>query len=256
MITEIRQRTLSGELMKGTWCNLGNSMTVEMAARAGFDWLSIDLEHGIGDYDTCIYQLQAAGGAPAAPLVRVAWNDPVRVKRILDLGPSGIIFPWVNDADQARQAVAAMRYPPQGIRGTVGLSRANDYSWDFPGYFARANDVLLTVVQIETATGLENCREIAAVDGVDVLFAGPLDLSVSLGIPGQFDHPKLRAALKTIASAAREHHKVAGTVLGNDDMLEQFISDGFTFMALGSDWRMVANGLKEMFSAFDKYQTT
>ena len=254
MITEIRQRTLNGELMSGTWCGLGSAITAEMAGNAGFDWVCLDLEHGSGGHETVVQQLQAAGATPAAPLVRVAWNEPPRFKRMLDLGCSGIMVPWVDTAEEAQRAVASMRYPPQGIRGAAGGIRATNFGWDFDDYFARANDILLTVVQIETTKALANCREIAAVDGIDVLFVGPLDLSTSLGIPGQFDHPKFRSAMATIVSACRQEHKAAGILLLDTDKLERYVSDGFTFIAVGVDLGIVANGLKQMISAFGKYK--
>jgi len=112
----LHERVQSGELLSGTWLNLGSRLTVEMAGLAGFDWVCIDLEHGAGDHSELVLQLQALSGTPAAPLVRLTCNEPPRFKRALDLGPSGLVIPWVNNADEAQAAVAAMQYPPRGIR--------------------------------------------------------------------------------------------------------------------------------------------
>jgi len=245
----IRQRVLSGELMVGTWLNLGSSLTAEIAGRAGFDWVLVDLEHGAGDHESLVHQLQAVEGTPAAALVRIACNEPARFKRVLDLGASGIVVPWVTTAAEAAQAVAAMRYPPQGIRGVAKLNRANGFGEGFEHYLATANEELLTVVQIETEPTLERVGEIAAVDGVDVLFVGPLDLSVSLGIPQQFDHPSFRVALAKVVSAARAAGKAAGILLARPEQVAQTVADGFTFVGLGSDGGLMAEGMKRLAAA-------
>jgi len=181
----IRERVLSGERMFGTWCNLGSHMTAEIAGLSGVDWVLIDLEHGSGDYDALVHQLQAVEGTPAAPLVRIAWNEPFRFKRILDLGASGIMVPWVNNAREAEIAAESMRYPPQGIRGVAMTTRATKFAAEFREYSSKANDNLLTIVQIERVEAVKNAEEIAAVDGVDVLFVGPLDLTTGMGIQAQ-----------------------------------------------------------------------
>src|SRR4051812_27850645 len=123
-LKSLRQRALAGRFLAGTWCNLGSSLTAEVAGQSGFDWVLLDGEHGSGDYGDLVRQLQAVDATPAAAVVRVAWNDPVRVKRVLDLGAAGIMVPYVNTADEARRAAAAMRYPPAGIRGAARNTRA------------------------------------------------------------------------------------------------------------------------------------
>ena len=185
----IREKTLSGEWMGGTWLNLGSSLTAEIAGKSGFDWVLVDLEHGMGDRYELVTQLQAVDATPAAPLVRIAWNDATLFKRVLDLGVSGVMVPMVNYAEEARRAAAAMRFPPEGVRGVAKMNRSSDFGPGFGDYFQNANSHLFTIVQIETHTAIDHLEEIATVDGVDVLFVGPLDLSVSLGVPDQFDHP-------------------------------------------------------------------
>lgn len=250
----IRQQVLSGKLMAGTWLNIGSSLTAEMAGRAGFDWLLIDMEHGSGDYESLVHQLQAVESTPAAPIVRIAWNEAPRYKRVLDLGPSGIMVPYVNNASEAKLAASSMRYPPQGIRGVAKLNRASGFGQEFEEYFANANDNLLTVVQIETESAVNSANEIAKVDGVDVLFIGPLDLSINLGIAQQFDHPKFRAALAKVVAACRKAGKAAGILLMKPEEVDHTVKDGFTFIALGSDGGLVAGGMKKLVSAFEKYK--
>ena len=250
----IRRKVLDGYLMTGTFLNLGSALTAEIAGKAGFDWLLIDLEHGSGDFSELVHQLQAAGCTPAAPIVRIAWNEAPRFKRALDLGPAGIMVPYVNTADQARQAVEAMRYPPKGIRGVASLNRACGFGKSFEQYFATANDQLLTVVQIETRQAVEQAEAIAAVDGVDVLFVGPTDLSVSLGIARQFAHPEFRKALTKVVAACRNNGKAPGILLSDPEQVEPLLTEGFTFVGLGSDGGVVSAGMQKLANIFDKYR--
>lgn len=250
----MRQRVLSGELMAGTFLNLGSSLTAEMTGQAGFDWVLIDLEHGAGDRQELLLQMQALESSPALPVVRIAWNDPVIVKRVLDLGLSGVMVPYVQTAEEARRAVSAMRYPPEGIRGVAAMNRACDFGPGFDSYFKKANTELLTVIQIETKQSIECIDEIAAVDGVDVLFIGPLDLSVSLGVPQQLNHESVRDAFKKVVSACRKAKKVAGLMLMREEQIGQAVEDGFTFLALSSDGGLIANGMRKMRAAFEPFK--
>ncbi len=250
----IRERVLRGELVTGTWLNLGSSMTAEIAGTAGFDWVVIDLEHGAGDHESCLHQLQAVAGTPTAPIVRIAWNEAPRFKRVLDLGAAGVVVPYVTSRAEAEQAVRAMRYPPDGIRGAASLIRAADFGKDFADYLATANEKLLTVLQVETQGTLDVVEEIAAVDGADVLFIGPLDLSVSMGIPLQFDHPRFRDAVKKVAEAARSHGKAAGILLNSPDQIARTVEDGFTFVGLGSDGGVLAEGMRRLAESFTPYK--
>jgi len=250
----IRQRVLNRELVIGTWLNLGSSMTAEIAAQAGFDWVVLDLEHGAGDHESLLHQLHAVSATPAVPLVRVAWNEAPRFKRVLDLGASGVVVPYVTSADEARQAVAAMRYPPKGIRGVASLNRACDFGAQFSQYFASANDNLLTVVQVETEATLDAVEGIAAIEGVDVLFVGPMDLSVSMGIPVQYDHARFRDALAKVAGACRSAGKAAGILLGRPEQIRDTLAAGFTFVGLGSDGGVLAQGMKGLADTFKDYR--
>lgn len=241
---KFRGRVLARERLAGTFLNLGSALTVEMAGCAGFDWLLLDHEHGPGGEETLLHQLQAASATPAYPVVRIAANEAPRFKRVLDVGAGGVMVPWVNTAAEAKAAVAAMRYPPRGIRGVAKMNRACDFGVTFGDYYAHAHERLVLMTQIETPEGVENSAAIAAVDGVDVLFIGPADLSTSLGLQDQFDHPTYRAAVKRIAESARAAGKATGILLLNPALLPICDEFGITVIALGSDGGHVNAGLR------------
>lgn len=250
----VREKVLSGELVTGTFLNLGSSLTAEITGQAGFDWVLVDLEHGGGDRQELLLQLQALESTPAATLVRIPWNDPVTVKRILDLGVSGIMVPYVQSVEEARRAVAAMRYPPAGIRGVAAMNRACGFSLGFDEYFHKANSHLLTIVQIETKATIDCVEEIAEVEGVDVLFIGPLDLSVSLGVPKQFNHASIGLAKAKVVSACKKAGKIAGLILSKEEEIGPAIADGFSFLAMSSDGAMVASGMRRLAHAFNQHK--
>jgi 4-hydroxy-2-oxoheptanedioate aldolase len=225
-----------------------------MAGQSGFDWVLIDIEHGSGDHESLVYQLQAISATPAVPIVRIANNDPTRFKRVLDLGASGVMVPYVSTVEEAELAVSSMRYPPRGIRGVAKLNRGSAFGAEFDEYFEKGHEHLTTVVQIETAEAVECIDDIAAVDGVDVLFIGPLDLSVNLGIPQQFDHPLFLDAKRKVSEAAKNAGKSAGILLLNPDQLPDTVEAGYTFIALGSDGGLIAAGMRNIARAFDPYK--
>ncbi|NNM01076.1 MAG: hypothetical protein HKO62_10025 [Gammaproteobacteria bacterium] len=243
--SNLAQRLAAGESLGGTFLNLGSAVTAEIAADSGFDWLMLDLEHGLGDIGTLVGQLQAIAGSGSAPLVRIPWHDPVHYKRVLDAGAAGVMVPYVSDAETAREAVAAMRYPPAGIRGAATYTRASRYGRSFEDYAANANTALLTIVQVETAAAVDNADDIAAVDGVDVLFVGPRDLTINLGIPGRFEHPDYRGALQRVVAACSAHGKAAG-ILVDAAGVAACAAEGFRFIGAGSESGALVAG----FSAF------
>jgi 4-hydroxy-2-oxoheptanedioate aldolase len=240
-----RARLLAGEFLTGFWLNLGSSVTAEMAGLAGFDWVLLDHEHGPGGEETLLHQLQAVSATPAKCLVRIAANEPPRFKRVLDAGAHGVMVPYVSTAEEARHAVSAMRYPPRGMRGVAKLTRASAFGARFDEYFAHAHEWLVTLTQIETVDALENAAEIAAVDGVDVLFVGPMDLTTSMGIPGQYNDARFHDALGEVADAAKRAGKAAGILLLDPANLPLCRELGYTVVALGSDGGSVAAGLRE-----------
>ena len=240
----IREQVLSGRFMAGAWCNLASSTTTEMAAIAEFDWILIDQEHGPGDNLTLLQQIQAIGDRPTAPIVRIAWNEMPRFKRALDLGASGIMIPYIETADDATRSVGYLRYPPEGQRGVAMSPRAAAFGTNFETYFSEANRNLLTVTQIETGKAVQNAKEIAEVDGVDVLFVGPVDLSISVGLPVRFDDPDFRTLLSKVALSATGAGKVAGILLPSGQQIEMVYEMGFRFVAVGSDSGIVMQGMK------------
>jgi len=250
----LRERVRNGEVMYGIGANLGSSLTVEMIGASGFDWTWIDLEHGTQDYSELIHQMQAASIHHAPAVVRIAWNEAPRFKRVLDLGAAGIMVPYVTSAEEAEQAAKAMRYPPEGIRGVAKFNRACGFGQDFGRYFSEANRNLLTVVQLETTRSVRNAAEIAAVDGVDVLFIGPLDLSVSMGMADNYEHPEFLEAMDRVAQACKAHGKAAGILVPKPDYLEGWIAKGFTFLVVGSDGGCVASGLKSIAATCKKFK--
>jgi len=240
--------------MAGTWLVLGSSLSAEIAGKAGFDWVLVDMEHGMGTLESVLHQLQAIDATPAQAIVRVAWNEPRLVKRVLDWGSSGIMIPYVGTAEDARLAARSLRYPPEGIRGLTPLSRPAEFGGRLTEYFQEANDGLLTVVQIESPEGVKNADAIAAVDGVDVLFIGPMDLSLGLGVFRQFDHPDFRAAVAKVIQACRKHGKAAGILLLSPDQIEKTVGDGFTFIAMSSDGGLLASGMRDLAVPFKKFK--
>jgi 4-hydroxy-2-oxoheptanedioate aldolase len=248
--SRIRERVRAGETVVGAFLNLGSPLAAELCARAGFDWLLIDLEHGAGTESDLLAQLHAVEGASrpdgsrAAALVRPEEGTRLRVGRALDLGAEGIMVPRLERADEIERVVSWLRYPPAGVRGVALLTRGAELREVRHGDIGRLNERILGIVQIESPLAVANAAAIAAVDGVDVLFIGPSDLTHSLGVPGLFDAPVYLHALATVVRACREHGKAAGILLGSADALDRYRDLGFTFIGLGSDGGFVADGAR------------
>jgi 2-keto-3-deoxy-L-rhamnonate aldolase RhmA len=250
----IRERVLSREFMAGAWCNLDSALTAEMAARAGFDWVLFDQEHGPGDNESLLRQIQAIEAWPAAPLVRIAWNEMPRFKRVLDLGAVGVMVPYVQNAAEAARAVSFMSYPPTGVRCVASSPRAAGFGRDFETYFKAANEHLLTITQVETGETVKNIDEIAAVNGVDVLFVGPLDLSINLNKPRRFEDPEFMEVLGRVGRAAQNAGKAAGILLPGPELIEPLHGLGFTFVAVGSDGGLVVAGMHRNVQALQAFK--
>lgn len=225
---------LASDFLAGTFLNLASATSVEIAADAGFDWLLLDFEHGSGGSSQLRELLHACRFSDVTPIVRIPSLDRDWVKFVMDSGAGGIMFPFVSSVTEAEQAVSYLKYPPVGTRGVAGAIRATNYGKDWAEYFGEANDQSLAIVQIETRHAVEEAAEIAAVPGVDVLFVGPLDLSVSLGCPGDYSQPEFIEALEKVIEACKIHGKTPG-ILSKDPHLEQHKDMGFRFMAYGSD---------------------
>lgn len=237
----------AGKPQVGSWVSIGHPRVAEIAALLGFDFVVVDTEHTPQGLETVENLVRAVEHGGAVPIVRVPWNDPVRIKRVLDLGVAGVMVPMVETAEEARTAVEAMRYPPDGIRGVAG-SRASDYGLDFESYAATADEALVTIVQIETERGSEHAAEIAAVDGVDALFVGPTDLSASLGVLGEW---QADTVLETIDRVLEASTVPVGTLAITTEDTERWVARGFDFVISGVDARYLIDGGQAAKSAFE-----
>lgn len=241
----IRKRVAAGEFVAGTWCSLASPAICEMVGETGYDWMLIDMEHAPGTPVSLLQQLQAIRGFSLAPIVRVPSLDRAYVKWALDLGASGIMYPCIDTAEQAAEAVAFMRYDPRGVRGVSGAARCAGYGRRFSAYVAEADENLLTVVQIESALAVENCEAIARTDGVDVLFVGPMDLSTNLGLPGRFGDQRFMDVLQRVADTARIAGRACGILLPDPGLVPRLRDMGYTFVAVSSDTNILVRYLAE-----------
>jgi 2-keto-3-deoxy-L-rhamnonate aldolase RhmA len=248
MVQWIDRQKLSSQVLAGTFLNLGSSPAVEIAAGLGFDWLLLDLEHGSGSWADLRPLLLAVAGTAAAPIVRVRSADADDVKFVMDSGAAGVMFPYIANAAEAARAVSLMKYPPEGARGVAQVIRATDYGRRWQAYLAEANARSLVVVQIETPEAVAEADAIAAVPGVDVLFVGPMDLSVNMGHPGDFTKPLFVEHLRTVVAACERHGRTAG-ILSRPELVSQHKALGFRFLALGSDASAIAAGMNQNLAA-------
>jgi 4-hydroxy-2-oxoheptanedioate aldolase len=248
----LKKRVLNGETLHGCWLNLGSPLTAEIVGLSGFDWVLIDLEHGAGTEMSTLAQMQALKSTQAVPIVRVESNEAPRIGRVLDMGAMGVMCPKINDAQEAQKAINGLLYPPNGNRGVAKMVRATEFGLKFQSYYDSSAEELLGIVQIETSAALENVEEIAAVNGVDVLFIGPADLTMELGIFGQFDHPKYLEAIKLITSAAKKFGKAIGILFFNVSEYEKYHAMGIRFLACGADATFVAEGARNMSKNLDE----
>jgi 4-hydroxy-2-oxoheptanedioate aldolase len=237
-----RERVLAGETLFGSWIGLGSPLAAELVARAGYDWLLVDLEHGAATESELLAHLHAIEAAGATALVRPQSGERLRVGRALDLGATGLIIPRLDSAAEAREAVSFLRYPPDGVRGVALLTRGARLGSLPHGQLSARNAEIVGVVQVETPGALRDADAIAAIDGVDVLFVGPADLSHSLGVPGRFDEPVYQEALRSVVAACRAHGKAAGILLYDHASFAPHLELGFTFVGLGADASFVATG--------------
>jgi 4-hydroxy-2-oxoheptanedioate aldolase len=225
----------------GGWLTVPSSVSAEIYAQAGFDWVCVDIQHGLIDYQVAVTMLQAISTTDAVPVVRVPWNEPGIIMKTLDAGAYGVIIPMVNTRAEAEAAVAACRYAPQGIR-SYGPARATLYAGR--DYFANANDTVLCICMIETKQATENLDDILSTPGVDAAYVGPSDLSVSLGVPPGYDNeaPAFNDALERIVATCREHGVVPGVHAGLPDVARKRIDQGFRFVEVSDDAGSLARG--------------
>jgi 2-keto-3-deoxy-L-rhamnonate aldolase RhmA len=240
-----KKRLSGGPPAIGCWLELFSPMAAEIVAQAGYDCVLIDLEHGPGSYLDAISLMHAVQGRPCASLLRVAANDPVEIKRAVDIGIAGIMVPVVDSRAEAEAAVASCRYPPAGRRGVAPIIvRAADYGADWRDYVDRANDELLIIAQIESRQAVENAAEIASVEGVDMIFLGPFDLSANLGHMGEPDHPETRAAVEAVEASVKAAGKLLGGLPTPARSAEELYEAGYNLVLADFDAALLRDGAR------------
>jgi 4-hydroxy-2-oxoheptanedioate aldolase len=234
-----------GRQQIGLWCTLSSAYAAEVVAGSGFDWLLFDTEHSPSNVETVLGLLQAVSAYDVSPIVRPASNDTVLIKRFLDIGVQTLLIPYVQSAEEARSALAAIRYAPDGVRGVSALTRATRFG-RVEDYARRAADELCLLVQIETEQALNELEAIAAVDGVDGVFIGPADLAASLGHVGDQGHPDVKAAVEDAVRRIRACGKPAGILTGDTAFAQRCIEIGTTFTAVGVDVGILARSTEKL----------
>ena len=239
----------AGRAQIGLWSSLSSSYTVEVIAGAGFDWLLLDMEHSPNDVESLLGQLQAAAPYPTHPVVRVPWNDMVAIKRVLDVGAQSLLVPYVSSAEEAAAAVSYTRYPPRGVRGVAGTTRATRFG-RIKDYARRAADEICLLVQVETAQALDNIEAICAVDGIDGVFIGPADLHASLGHPGEIANPAVKPRIDEAVRRIRKARSAPGILTPSEADARHWLECGALFVAVGADVGILARGAEALAAKF------
>ena len=234
----------------GSWITLAHPAIAEIMARAGFDWLVVDLEHSVITIREAEELIRVISLCDISPLVRLTWNDPNQIKRVMDAGAHGIIVPMVNSRNDAEKAVEAVYYPARGRRG-VGLARAQGYGVRFREYMQWLSEQAVVIVQVEHIEGVNNLESILSVNGVDGYIIGPYDLSASMGLPGQLDHPDMVASMGKIKEIGVAKNKPGGLHIVEPDpaQLLECVNKGFRFLAYSVDFRMLDQACRSGLSA-------
>jgi 4-hydroxy-2-oxoheptanedioate aldolase len=239
----------AGKPQIGLWSTLSSSYTVEVVAGAGFDWLLLDSEHSPVDIENLLTQLQAAAPYASHPIVRIPWNDMVNMKRVLDIGAQSLLIPYVQTAEEARSAVASTRYPPAGVRGVAGTTRATRFG-RVKEYAKRAHEEICVLVQVETQSALGNIEAICAVDGVDGVFIGPADLHASMGHAGETANAKVKPLIDDAIRRILKAGKAPGILTPNEADARHWLECGALFVAVGSDAGILARGADALAAKF------
>ncbi len=248
-LNHFKRAIKAGQVQIGLWSCLSSHITVEVLAGAGFDWLVLDCEHSPNEMPMVLSQLQAASEGTAHVVVRPPWNDAVRIKGFLDAGVQSFLIPYVQNEEEARQAVAATRYPPRGVRGFAGATRASRFG-RIKDYHARCEEEICVLVQVETRTALANLEAIAKVDGVDGVFIGPGDLSADMGFLGQPGHPDVTAVIDDAIGRIVACGNRAGILTGDENLARHFIDKGCLFTAVGSDVGLLVRSSEQLAAKF------
>lgn len=229
----------AGRKQLGLWVSLASPFAAEVTAPAGYDWALIDMEHSPNDYFSTLGQMQAFAATSTTTIIRPQWNDPVIVKRLLDLGARGLLFPMINTVEEALAAVAATRYPPAGIRGFSGATRANSFG-RVPDYLSRVEDETTVLLQLESRHAIEQAEAIAQVDGVDGLFFGPADIAADIGKLGKPLDAEVWDLIRPCAKRLIDRGMPVGTLVNDAAFAAELLNEGFTFVACGSDTSLLA----------------
>jgi 2-keto-3-deoxy-L-rhamnonate aldolase RhmA len=246
----LRSRVARGEFVVGSFLNLGSPMAAELVGNADFDWLVLDMEHGMLTEAGLLHMLQAVGTTPATAVVRVEEGTRLRIGRALDFGAPALMVPRVESAEHAAQIVRYVRYPPLGTRGVALPTRGAGYGALSHAGVATAHEDTCLFIQIESGDAAAAAQDIAAIDGVDVLFVGPTDLSHALGVPGEITSSAYAEAVTSVGRAARDNDKAAGVLLWGLDDLGPYRDAGYTVFAVGSDGGYVASAARGLAAAF------
>ncbi|BEN52549.1 4-hydroxy-2-oxoheptanedioate aldolase [Serratia marcescens] len=234
----------------GLWLGLCSSYSAELLAGAGFDWLLIDGEHAPNNVQTVLGQLQAIAPYPSRPVVRPPWNDAVIIKQLLDVGAQTLLIPMIQNAEQARDAVRATRYPPHGVRG-VGSALARASRWNrVPDYLQQADEQMCVLVQIETREAVKNLDAILQVEGVDGVFIGPADLSADMGFAGNPQHPEVQRTIDDAIASIRAAGKAPGILMANKALAQRYLEAGALFVAVGVDTTLLARAAEALADEF------
>lgn len=242
MPNTFRQKLLARETVIGTWLSTASPMLAEVAGVCGYDWLVLDGEHAPNDIPTLTAQLQAINSSSSAAIGRPPVNDKTLIKQYLDIGFYNLLIPFIESGDDAEYAVAATRYPPAGVRGVAGMTRASSYGTE-PDYFKQVNDHIGVILQIESRAGVEAVEDIVAVDGVDAIFIGPSDLSAAYGYLGQPQHPEVQEAIAHVRKVVSAAGKAMGILAVVPDEAAVYIKQGFSFVGVGVDLSVYKNAL-------------
>ncbi|MBH2799632.1 MULTISPECIES: 4-hydroxy-2-oxoheptanedioate aldolase [Serratia] len=251
MLTNHFKRALQEKCPQiGLWLGLCSSYSAELLAGAGFDWLLIDGEHAPNNVQTVLGQLQAVAPYPSQPVVRPPWNDAVIIKQLLDVGAQTLLIPMIQNAEQARDAVRATRYPPHGVRG-VGSALARASRWNrVPDYLQQADEQMCVLVQIETREAVKNLEAILQVEGVDGVFIGPADLSADMGFAGNPQHPEVQRTIDDAIARIRAAGKAPGILMANKALAQRYLEAGALFVAVGVDTTLLARAAEALANEF------
>ena len=244
-----KQAVRERRLQIGLWSSLCSNIGAEIIADSGFDWILLDTEHSPNELPGLLSQLQAIGREQATPVIRAAWNDAVLIKRILDIGAPAVLIPYVQNAVDAERAVAAMRYPPRGVRGVSAGSRASRYG-RVSDYLKKADDEVCLLVQVETRAALDQLEAIAGVDGVDGVFIGPADLAASFGRIGDAQAAEVQDAIRGAAVRLTAAGKAAGILTVNEAEARRYIEWGYSIVAVGIDSNLLARSADALARSF------